>query len=599
MKRLLFAVLMILMLAAGCIRIVSVPSSNELPIAYIDSISPTEAAAGETVFFDGHGTDVEGDVVAYSWRSSIDGDLSTMASFATSSLSEGVHTIYLSVQDDDGDWSEEVENSVTVSSGASPTASAPIINSFTASPASITSGGSSTLTWNVFGAAEVSIDHAIGDVTPAGTRTVSPGATTTYTLTATNEADTVTARARVRVSGAPPPPPPSVSPPVISFFTANPVTITAGNSSMLSWLVSDADTVTISYGSSVTPVSSVGSAAATPTITTTYTLTATNAAGTDTDTVQVVVGGGAPPGLPVISYFTASPGSITPGASSTLSWSVSGATTVSVNQGVGAVPPSASILVSPAATTTYTLTATNASGSVTQPVQVVVSGGAPPSVPVINSFTASPGSITLGASSTLGWSVSGATTVSINQGVGGVTPSGTRVVSPAATTTYTLTATNAAGTVTQPVQVVVSGGGGSGSALEQALFDEVNSRRADPSTCGPSIGALPMASLTRNASLDQLARDHSQYMAAAGTLSHDGFPGPGGRAQTALSIVGGSSAAENVLMYHESSSASEMVTGWCNSSGHQANMLNPTYTRTGMGIFISGGYVYATQIFTD
>lgn len=205
MKKLLFAILVILMLAAGCIRIVSVPSSNELPIAYIDSISPTEAAAGETVFFDGHGTAVDGDVVAYSWRSSIDGDLSTVASFATSSLSAGVHTIYLSVQDDDGDWSEEAESSVTVSSGAGPTAGAPTINSFTASPASITSGEFSTLTWNVFGAAAVSIDHAIGNVALAGTRTVSPGTTTTYTLTATNEADTVTARARVTVLGAPPP----------------------------------------------------------------------------------------------------------------------------------------------------------------------------------------------------------------------------------------------------------------------------------------------------------------------------------------------------------------------------------------------------------
>ncbi len=514
MKKLLFAVLVILMLAAGCIRIVSVPSSNDLPIAYIDAISPTAVPAGGTVYFDGHGTDVDGDVVAYSWRSSIDGNLSTTASFNTSSLSAGVHTIYLTVQDNDGGWSEEVASSITVSSEAGPTASAPIINSFAASPGSITSGGSSTLTWNVFGARRVSIDHGIGNVTPAGTRTVSPGTTTTYTLTATNAAGTVIARARVTVS-APPPPPPSVNPPVISFFTANPASITPGNSSMLSWLVSDADTVTISYGSSVTPVGSVGSAPATPPTTTTYTLTATNAAGTDTDTVQVVVGGGAPPGLPVISYFTASPGSITLGASSTLSWSVSGAATVSVNQGVGAVPPSASILVSPAATTTYTLTATNASGS-----------------------------------------------------------------------------------VTQPVQVVVSGGGGGGDPFEQALFDEVNSRRANPSTCG-APGTPPMATLTRNASLDQLARDHSAYMAAAGKLSHDGFPGPGGRGQMAMSAVGASMVAENVLWAPQSWSASQMVDGWCNSPGHQTNMLNPAYTRTGMGIFISGGYVYATQIFTD
>lgn len=585
MKKLLFPILMILMLAVGCIRIASVPSSNALPIAYIDSIFPTEVAAGETVFFDGHGTDVEGDVVAYSWRSSIDGDLSTTASFATSSLSAGVHTIYLTVQDNDGDWSEEVENSVTVSSGASPTATAPVISSFTASPASITSGESSTLTWNVFGAAEVNIDHGIGNVGVTGTRTVSPGTTTTYTLTATSAAGTVIARARVTVS-APPPPPPSVSPPVISFFTANPGSIAPGNSSMLSWLVSDANTVTITHGSSVTPVSPVSSVAATPPTTTTYTLTATNAAGSVTKTVQVVVGGGVPPGLPVISFFTASPGSITLGASSTLSWDVSGATTVSINQGVGAVPPSTSILVSPAATTTYTLTATNASGTVTQPVQVVVSGGAPPSVPVINSFTASPGSITLGASSTLSWSVSGATTVSINQGVGGVTPSGSILVSPGATTTYTLTATNAAGSVTQPVQVMVSGGGGSGSALEQALFDEVNSRRV-----GTGLPAL-----TRNAILDQLCRDHSAYMVVAGTLSHDGFNPRCTQAQTQISAM---ACGENVLEAPQIWSASQIVDLWQGSPLHWANIINPGFARAGMGIVISGGQVYATQFFTD
>ena len=586
MKKLLFPILIILMLAAGCIRIVSVPSSNELPIAYIDSIFPTEAPAGETVFFDGHGTDVEGDVVAYSWRSSIDGDLSTTASFATSSLSAGVHTIYLRVQDDDGGWSEEVESSVTVSTEAAAPASAPTINSFTASPASITSGGSSTLTWNVFGARRVSIDHGIGNVALAGTRTVSPSTTTTYTLTATNEADTVTARARLTVSGAPPPPPPSMSPPFISFFTANPVSITAGNSSMLSWVVSDADTVRITYGSSVTPVSPAGSAAATPTTTTTYTLTATNAAGSVTETVQVVVSGGAPPGLPVVNYFAASPGSITLGASSTLSWGVSGATTVSINQGIGPVPSSGLVSVSPGATTTYTLTATNAAGTVTQPVQVVVSGAPPPSLPVINSFTASPGSITLGASSTLSWSVSGATTVSINQGVGSVASSGTTVVWPATTATYTLTATNAAGSVTQPVQVVVSGGGGGGSALEQALFDEVNSRR---------VGAgLP--ALTRNAILDQLCRDHSAYMAAAGTLSHDLFAS---RCDEVRPLIGATTCGENVLEAPQSWSASVIVDGWWNSSGHHANIVNPAFARAGMGIFVSGGQVYATQFFTD
>ena len=76
--------------------------------------------------------------------------------------------------------------------------------------------------------------------------------------------------------------------------------------------------------------------------------------------------------------------------------------------------------------------------------------------PTIDSFYASPGSITSGGSSTLSWSVSGATAVSIDQGIGNVALTGTRVVSPSATTTYTLTATNDAGTVTATAQVMVT-----------------------------------------------------------------------------------------------------------------------------------------------
>ena len=61
--------------------------------------------------------------------------------------------------------------------------------------------------------------------------------------------------------------------------------------------------------------------------------------------------------------------------------------------------------------------------------------------PVVNSFDASPGSISSGESSTLNWNVSGVTTVSIDQGIGNVALCGTRVVSPSVTTSYILTAT--------------------------------------------------------------------------------------------------------------------------------------------------------------
>lgn len=73
---------------------------------------------------------------------------------------------------------------------------------------------------------------------------------------------------------------------------------------------------------------------------------------------------------PVISSFSASPSTITAGQSSTLSWSVTGATSVTLSgQSGAAVSP---VTVSPTSTTTYTLTATNAGGTVTATATVTV-----------------------------------------------------------------------------------------------------------------------------------------------------------------------------------------------------------------------------------
>jgi len=75
---------------------------------------------------------------------------------------------------------------------------------------------------------------------------------------------------------------------------------------------------------------------------------------------------------PVIPSFIATPSTINSGQASILSWSVNGASSISINNGVGVVTGS-SVSVSPTQTTTYTLTATNASGSVTKTVTVTVS----------------------------------------------------------------------------------------------------------------------------------------------------------------------------------------------------------------------------------
>jgi len=306
LKKLLFVIPMIfLVMSGGCITITA-PGESQLPTAYIDSIAPSEASLGETVSFAGHGTDSDGTVVAYRWRSDIDGELSVTETFETSSLSAGTHTIYFKVQDNNDNWSDEVRRRVTVSAGASATASAPVIGSFNASPGIIASGSSSTLSWSISGAATATIDQGVGNVALTGTRVVSPGATTTYTLTASNEVGSVTAVAQVIVSAGAQP---SVAGlPVISLFSANPWSIASGESTMLSWNVSNASTVTIEPG--VGAVASAGNISVSPAATTSYTLTATNAAGWSSVTIPVAVMGEAaeqgeeaditPPNIPTL-----------------------------------------------------------------------------------------------------------------------------------------------------------------------------------------------------------------------------------------------------------------------------------------------------------
>jgi hypothetical protein len=91
--------------------------ANQQPTAIIDSITPDPAVQGtDTVSFTGHGTDPDGTVEAYNWSSSIDGPLSTSAAFTkpASELSVGTHTIYFKVQDDDGMWSSEDTEDLTI-----------------------------------------------------------------------------------------------------------------------------------------------------------------------------------------------------------------------------------------------------------------------------------------------------------------------------------------------------------------------------------------------------------------------------------------------------------------------------------------------------
>ena len=182
----------------------------------------------------------------------------------------------------------------------------------------------------------------------------------------------------------------------------------------------------------------------------------------------------AAPAGPAIAAFAATPATVPVGGGQvTLSWSASNATQLSIDQGVGDVSGSTSKTVAVTAGTTFTLTATNSVGNVT--AATVVTVAAQPA-PVISAFAATPTTLPAGGGSVaLSWTTTGATTLTIDNGVGDVSGLTNKAVNVAANTTFTLTATNASGSVTQTTGVAV------GSADTQYL-DVVNGADANPCT---------------------------------------------------------------------------------------------------------------------
>jgi OmpA family/PKD domain len=314
------------------------------------------------------------------------------------------------------------------------------IQLFIANPAQIPAGGSSTLQWATQNATQVTIS-GIGQVSLTGSAPVSPTTTTTYTLTATNATSSQSATATVTIMG---------NSTTISYCYASPATIVPGESTTLFWQTMNANSVSIAPG--VGTEAANGSAVVTPTASTTYTFTASGPNGTSTSCSAAVTV--APGTVPQIIQFSANPMSIVSGGNATLIWSVQNANTVSIS-GIGNVSPVGSQSVSPTATTTYTLTATNTAGTVTSQTTVTVT----PATPTIVGFTATPNpSPAPGTAVTLFCTARNATSVTI----GNVTNNGNQAsasVTPTATTTYTCTATNSAGTASQTVTETVGNSG--------------------------------------------------------------------------------------------------------------------------------------------
>ena len=90
-----------------------------------------------------------------------------------------------------------------------------------------------------------------------------------------------------------------------------------------------------------------------------------------------------------------------------------------------------------------------------KPDPVVVAPAPPPDAPTVSMY-ADPATIEQGQCAKLAWSTTGASSASIDQGIGSMDPNGSRQVCPGATTRYTVTAMGEGGTRTTSTTVTVN-----------------------------------------------------------------------------------------------------------------------------------------------
>src|SRR5438270_136176 len=330
--------------------------------------------------------------------------------------------------------------SVSGSTGGGPSQA---VIAMAVAPDTIVQGQSTTLSWQVTNAASFSISPPVasGTLPLTGSAAVSPSQTTTFVATATDsQGRTATKSIMVTVV-------PQGSAPTMTI-SISPTVVAAGQTTALTWASTNATTVSISpsiLADDQTVLALSGSATVVINAPTTYTATATGAGGVTAKSSATVN---------VLNVtLTATPATIGAGQTATLSWTtnIASGTTLSIDQGIGAVNgPSGSLSVSPAATTTYTITATNGTAVATATATV--------NAPLSVTLTANPINIAPGGQSSLSWVSRGATSLSIDNGVGSVTgASGSVSVSPSQSTTYTITATDGQGNSTTAAATVSVG----------------------------------------------------------------------------------------------------------------------------------------------
>jgi Protein of unknown function (DUF4038)/Putative collagen-binding domain of a collagenase len=228
--------------------------------------SPDTIAAGQTSTLTWTSTDATGCTAGGGWSGS-------RATSGSANVTPDSTTTYtLSCTGVGG----STGRSVTVAISSTP--AAPVVT-LAASPDTVASGATSTLTWTSSNASGCSASGGwTGTKGTSGTQGVAPTVTTTYTLTCTGTGGSTSTSVTVTVAAAP-----------TVTLTATPDSIGAGQSSTLAWTSTNTTGCSASGGWTGARSTS-GSQSVSPTATTTYTLSCTGPGGSASQAVTVKVG---------------------------------------------------------------------------------------------------------------------------------------------------------------------------------------------------------------------------------------------------------------------------------------------------------------------
>jgi uncharacterized protein YkwD len=397
---------------------------------------------------------------------------------------------------------------------APPTGAGPVINWFTATPATIAAGQALTLSWSVTNATNLSIDGGVGDVSAVTSKVVAPAQTTVYTLTASNAAGSSTSRVTVTVTSSTDLQPPSA--PVL--LSATPSTTTRID---LAWTASTDNVGVAGYqlwrnGAALTSVSggtlAYSDSSVNPGSTYSYTVKAFDAAGNNSGSSNAISAtapagpssGGACPGPASGAYtgcyysnttLSGNPTLVRTDSQINFDWAAyapapgmpSGDYSVRwqgnfqfsagtyifkavASDGIRLYVDGNLILnqwrdqpsylftvQQPLAAGSHLITVEYYEHNGWSTAHLTWQNGTPTAqLPSILSFTAAPSTVAPGRSSTLSWNVNGATSLTLDNSLGDVTGLSSKVIAPSQTRVYTLTASNAAGAVSAQVTVSVT-----------------------------------------------------------------------------------------------------------------------------------------------